>query len=506
MASFTAVGFFAGALSLAMRIWAREGAVFDFLAGLGAVITGAIGLVFGMGYLFSPNSPLLYGSETIPMALNTALAFVALGAGLAAVGGPRSFPVRRLCGPSIRARLLRVLSPLIVGTVVFVAWLTHVVSTSAGASSAAVSSAALATAAILLFGVFLERMAGRVGQRIERAEAALQQAYDELEIKVEERTLALSEANADLAKAFRELNLAHISLQKTHQELTQTQGRMLQQAKLASLGQTAAGVAHEINNPLAFVTNNIVVLKREVSGLHDILRPYQQAEDSLAEYQHELHKRIQEMSEEVDLPYVLANLDSLLDRSRDGLKRIQRIIQDLRDFARLDEAEYKEVDLNAGIRSTVNILHGLAAKRQVTLETDLAPIPTLVCYPVKINMVVQNLVLNAIDACDRGGKVVVRTRGRDDEIEVEVCDNGTGVDPAIRQKVFEPFFTTKPIGMGTGLGLSMSYGIIRDHGGTIDFTSTMGEGTCFFFRLPGTAQHCAMDANSPVAVEPGSRG
>src|SRR6476661_6148474 len=119
--------------------------------------------------------------------------------------------------------------------------------------------------------------------------------------------------------------------------------------RLASLGQTAAGVAHEINNPLAFVTNNIVVLKREVSGLHDILRLYQQAENTLAEYQHELHERIQELSEEVDLPYVLANLDSLLDRSRDGLKRIQRIIQDLRDFARLDEAEYKEVDLNAGI-------------------------------------------------------------------------------------------------------------------------------------------------------------
>jgi two-component system NtrC family sensor kinase len=503
MASFTAIGFFGGALSLALRIWAKEGAVIDFLAGLGAVITGAIGLVFGMGYLFSPNSPLLYGSETIPMALNTALAFVALGAGLAAVGGPGSFPVRRLCGPSIRARLLRVFSPLIVGTVVFVAWLTHVVSTSAGASSAAISSAALATAAIFLFGVFLEQMAGRVGQQIERAEAALQQAHDELEIKVEERTMALSQANADLAKAFRELNLAHISLQKTHQELTQTQGRMIQQAKLASLGQTAAGVAHEINNPLAFVTNNLVVLKREVAGLHDILQLYQQAENTLAEYQHELHERIQELSEEVDLPYVLANLDSLLDRSRDGLKRIQRIIQDLRDFARLDEAEYKEVDLNAGIRSTVNILRGLAEKRQVTLETELAPIPRLVCYPVKINMVVQNLVLNAIDACDRGGRVVVRTRTCHDDIEVEVCDNGSGIDPAIQQKVFDPFFTTKPIGMGTGLGLSMSYGIIRDHGGTIDFTSTTGEGTRFFFRLPQTAELCAMPANSPVAVEPG---
>jgi signal transduction histidine kinase len=459
-----------------------------------------------MGYLFSPNSPLLYGSDTIPMALNTALAFLVLGTGLAVVGGPDSFPIRRLCGPSMRARLLRDFSPLIVGTVVFVAWLTHVVSTTAGASSAAISSALLATAAIFLFGVFLERMAARVGKQIERAEAALQQAHDELEIKVEDRTKDLSQANADLAHAFRELNLAHISLQKTHQELTQAQGRMIQQAKMASLGQTAAGVAHEINNPLAFVTNNIVVLKREVTGLHDILRLYQQAENTLAEYQHELLDRIQEKSDQVDLPFVMTNLDSLLDRSREGLKRIQRIIQDLRDFARLDEAEYKEIDLNEGIRSTIGIHRGLAEKRHVSLETDLAPIPKVVCYPVKINMVVQNLVLNAIDACDQRGRVVVRTRACDDEIEVEICDNGSGIDPAIRQKIFDPFFTTKPIGMGTGLGLSMSYGIIRDHGGTIDFTSSVGEGTRFFFRLPCSTWRCVTASSSPVAVEPGSRG
>ena len=170
-------------------------------------------------------------------------------------------------------------------------------------------------------------------------------------------------------------------------------------------------MAHEINNPLAFVTNNIVVLKREVTGLHDILRLYQQAEQTLAEYQHELLERIQELSEEVDLPYVLANLDSLLDRSRDGLKRIQRIIQDLRDFARLDEAEYKEVDLNAGIRSTVNILRGLAEQQQVSLETDLAADPPGACmHPAKINMVVQNLVSQCDRGMRRGGQVVVRTR------------------------------------------------------------------------------------------------
>ena len=158
-------------------------------------------------------------------------------------------------------------------------------------------------------------------------------------MKVQDRTAALSQANVELAQAFRELHDAHESLRQTHEELKQTQSRMLQQARLASLGQTAAGVAHEINNPLAFVSNNMVVLEREVTDLYEVLRLYQQAETTLDEYQHELLERIRVLSEEVDLPFVLTNLDGLLDRSREGLKRIQKIVENLRDFARLDEAE-----------------------------------------------------------------------------------------------------------------------------------------------------------------------
>ena len=285
---------------------------------------------------------------------------------------------------------------------------------------------------------------------------------------------------------FRDLNAAHEALQKTHDELKQTQGRMLQQAKLASLGQTAAGVAHEINNPLAFVTNNITVLKREVTDLHDILRLYQQAEATLAAYQHDLLERIRVLSDEVDLPFVQANLDSLLDRSREGLKRIQKIVENLRDFAHLDEAESQEADLSAGVTSTVRILQELAARRHITLETDLEQVPKLNCYPAKINMVVQNLVVNAIDACSAGGKVVVRTRARGDAVEIEVVDDGCGIDPAIQSKIFDPFFTTKPVGQGTGLGLSMSYGIIKDHGGSIEFESEPGRGTRFTCVVPSS--------------------
>ena len=183
MALFTAIAFLGASAALASLARSRLHRKEHLLswAGAAGTIAGAIGLVFTLGYLFSPNAPLLYGSQSIPMALNTAIAFVVLGTGLAIAAGPGTFPLRRLCGPSISARLLRVFLPLVVGTVVVVAWLTHVVATTAGSSSTAISAAALATAAIFVFGFTLERISGRVGKQIERAESALQQAHDLLE-------------------------------------------------------------------------------------------------------------------------------------------------------------------------------------------------------------------------------------------------------------------------------------------------------------------------------------
>ena len=456
-------------------------------AGACGLAAGMTGLVFALGYLFSPEAPLLYGTQAIPMALNTALCFVGLGAGLVSAAGPGAFPLRSLSGPSTRARLLRVFLPLVVATVGGVAWLTHVVTTSAGASSAAISSSALAAAAILLFGLICGRIARRVGADLERAEADLQRAHDGLEIKVEERTRELSRANAVLRHAFQELHESHEALQVAHVELRQAQGRMLQQARMASLGQTAAGVAHEINNPLAFVTNNLFVLKREVAGLHDIVRLYQQAESTLAEFEGELFARINDLAEAVDLPFVLDNLGTLLERSRGGLLRIQKIVEGLRDFAHLEEADFQVVDVNHGVVTTVDLMRNLAHPAGLTIETDLPPLPPLSCFPAKINLMLQSLISNAIDASPPGAEVVVRTRpAGDGGVEIEVSDSGCGIDPAIRDRVFDPFFTTKPIGKGTGLGLAISYGIVKDHGGTIDFESDPGRGTTFTVRLPIT--------------------
>ncbi|AMV40126.1 sensor histidine kinase [Planctomyces sp. SH-PL62] len=487
MALTTASAFVVSGASLVMLSLANRRAWMDHAAGVGGVAAAMTGLVFALGYLFSPNAPLLYGTESIPMALNTALCFIALGAGIATAAGPRAFPLLRLSGPSVRARLLRTFLPLVMGTVGVVAWLTHLITTTSGASSAAVSSAALAASSILLCGIICERIAGRVGGQIERVERKLREARDLLEVKVEERTRDLSRANDELALALRDTRRAHDSLQKAHQELKQAQSRMLQQARMASLGQTAAGVAHEINNPLAFVTNNLVVLRREVAGLHDILRLYQQAAQTLEEYQQDLYARICDLEEEVDLPFVLENLDSLLDRSRVGLMRIQKIVADLRDFAHLEEAEFKEADLNAGIATTVRLMRTVAEERRVALETDLAPLPLLTCFPAKINLVVQSLISNAIDACRPGGKVLVQTRAVGEGLEIRVSDDGRGIAPEDRDRIFDPFFTTKPVGQGTGLSLSISYGIVKDHGGAIDLESAPGRGSTFTVRLPVAA-------------------
>jgi PAS domain S-box-containing protein len=288
----------------------------------------------------------------------------------------------------------------------------------------------------------------------------------------------LHEQNEMLQQSMRSEKDAHDSLKRTQSQLVQNE-------KLASLGQMVAGVAHEINNPLSFVANNVAVLQRDLKALGQLLEMYRQADGSIQEKQPELSAEIQGLAERVDLAYTLPNLQELLTRSREGLRRIQQIVKDLRDFARLDEADLHEVDLNDGIQSTANIVLGLAKKKRVKVEMDLKPLPTVSCYPAKLNQVVMNLIANAIQASHEGGTVTVRSRRNgDDTIIIQVADQGTGIPQKIRDRIFDPFFTTKPPGEGTGLGLSISYGIVQDHGGQIEVDSEEGRGSTFTITLP----------------------
>ena len=213
-------------------------------------------------------------------------------------------------------------------------------------------------------------------------------------------------AEQELERKNRLLEESVESEREALEQLKKTQSHLVQHEKLASLGQMVAGVAHEINNPLAFVINNTAVLQRDLRGLTDLVSMYREGDECLREKCPELMGRIAEFSEQVDIAYTVSNLQEMLTRSREGLKRIQQIVRDLRDFARLDESDLHEVDLNAGIQSTVNIILGHAKKKQVKIETQFdAALPPVACQPAKVNQVVMNLLSNAIDASNESGRV-----------------------------------------------------------------------------------------------------
>jgi signal transduction histidine kinase len=317
----------------------------------------------------------------------------------------------------------------------------------------------------------------------------------------------------------------HVILLAQARLLALTQVAMVESEKLASVGQLAAGMAHEINNPLAFVINNLAVLQRDVGAVPELLELYARARPTLASHDPALAEEVAETAERLDLAYLVPNLHELITRSRDGLRRIKDIVRGLRDFARLDESDFHEVDLNEGIQSTLQMIEGRARDKGVRLEPALEPrLPRVPCYPAKINQVVLNLVANAIDACpkDANARVTVRSDVLRDAdpgdgngasatgVYIEVTDTGRGIDPTVRGRLFEPFFTTKPPGEGTGLGLSISHGIVRDHGGSIEVESECGRGSTFRVLLPISSTHrrippaANLDADAQTAVGVGA--
>jgi signal transduction histidine kinase len=274
------------------------------------------------------------------------------------------------------------------------------------------------------------------------------------------------------------------TLVEQNRALRDAQAALIQSEKLASLGQLAAGVAHEINNPISYVANNLAVLRRDVPAVMRVLDKYREGRASLERAAPELAAEAARMEEEIDLSYIQENLDRQLDKSLEGLGRVRDIVTNLRDFARLDEAEFKEADLNTALDSTIEILRHEIKQKEIRLERRYQELPLITCHPGKINQVFLNLLVNAVQACEPGGVVQVRSDRSPAGVLIEVEDNGSGIRPEHLPHIFDPFFTTKPVGQGTGLGLSVSYGIIRDHGGEIEVDSAPGRGSVFRVRLP----------------------
>ena len=304
-------------------------------------------------------------------------------------------------------------------------------------------------------------------------------------------TFALRSLNRELEDRNRELQRladserkAHEEIRKAHEELKRAEVQLVQAEKLTGLSQMVAGFAHEVNNPLSFVINNLTVLTRDTASLQEMIDLYDQTVSAAEPERPGLLERVRDRAEEVDLPYLTENLARLIERTCAGVRRIRQIVLDLRDFVRLDESDLKPVDLNDGVATTVGFIQSRAQDNQVFLETELEPLPMVTCYPGKINQVVFNLVTNAIDACGPDGLVKVLTRRSEDGVEIHVSDNGCGIPLDILGKIFDPFFTTKPLGQGTGLGLSTCYGVVRSHGGRIDVESVVGQGTRFVVHLP----------------------
>jgi two-component system NtrC family sensor kinase len=262
-------------------------------------------------------------------------------------------------------------------------------------------------------------------------------------------------------------------------ELERLQSQIVHSEKMASLGQLAAGVAHELNNPAGFIYGNMEILRTCAAGLERLLSFYDNAQ--LPE---SLTAQIKVIKEETDYEYSLEDLKSIISDCHSGAERISDVVQNLRLFSRLDEAEFKKVDLYDGIESTIRLLSQFYSSDRITLERDYTDLPLVDCYAGQLNQVWMNLFINAAQAISSEGKVRVATREENDMAIVSIRDTGSGIAPEHLKKIFDPFFTTKRVGEGTGLGLSITYGIIERHGGSIKVESRLGEGTTFTIAIP----------------------
>ncbi|MBI5639678.1 MAG: histidine kinase [Nitrospirae bacterium] len=301
------------------------------------------------------------------------------------------------------------------------------------------------------------------------------QSYEEL-LK-SNSLLAVSEAK------YRELaeNLEK-KVQERTDELKQAHARLLQQEKIASIGQLAAGVAHEINNPLGFIASNINTLQKYI-GKYREMTEYYQSEISRIPQTARMQTAAEQKWKELKLDLISADIDDLIRQSLQGAERVKKIVSDLKGFSHIDEGQEAVIDINEEIDRTLNVLtHEIP--RDAEIIRDYHPLPGFVCNPALICQAFLNIILNALQARREGLRFVISTDMRDNAIIVRFSDNGPGIPELIRSRIFDPFYTTKDVGKGTGMGLTVTYESITAYHGTIEVESEPGTGATFTVRLP----------------------
>ncbi|WP_456294729.1 ATP-binding protein [Vibrio sp. AK197] len=307
-------------------------------------------------------------------------------------------------------------------------------------------------------------------------------ALEHLCLCVYDSTITASQQK-DLKKMTAQLRTEHQALKIAMDKLKQAQTQLLQSEKMASIGQLSAGIAHEINNPIGFITSNMQTLddyfKKLMSFIHLVNSELTNTSDA------ELKKTLEQHYASAQLEFVVEDVGDLISESLEGSSRVMSIVKNLKEFSHIDSANWAEVNITDGIDSTLRIINN-EIKYHIEVECHYDPnTPKIVCQPMQLNQVFLNILLNASQAIDEEGIIKIYVAPfADDQVEIRISDNGSGISEQHLSSIFEPFFTTKPVGSGTGLGLSVSYGIVHAHKGSIEVESEIGVGTTFIIRLP----------------------
>ncbi|MBC7920905.1 MAG: PAS domain S-box protein [Ferruginibacter sp.] len=311
-------------------------------------------------------------------------------------------------------------------------------------------------------------MVSRDAEERKRTEELLKNYNEQLEREVNRQTHELQRKNEKLHQ------LLH--------DLRSTQSQLLESEKMASLGQLTAGIAHEINNPINFISSNISPLRRDIESLKKVVRAYESVEGPASGP--DRNGYVQRVKQEVEYEYVMDEIDWLLNGMREGADRTAEIVKGLRSFSRVDESQLRLTDVNEGIESTLTLLQN-KLKEGISVHKHYGALPLLEGHPSQLNQVFMNVLVNAIQAIRPGtGRIDVTTAYEGNHVTIAVRDSGRGMPEAVRRRAFEPFFTTKPVGEGTGLGLSISYGIVEKHAGSIGIRSEPGQGSELLITLP----------------------